>query len=240
MAVVRAGSREALAGTYDGRRWARSSRATMRLFERCGCTIHIEGAGALAAAGGPVVIVGNHMSMAETFILPGVCLAFREATFVVKQSLLDYPFFGPLLRARHPIAVSRANPREDLKEVLRQGQASLAEGRSVVVFPQATRSATFIPAQFNSLGVKLAARAGVPVVPLALKTDCQGIGRWIKDFGPLTRRLPMHFAFGAPLDPRGQEKATHAAVVSFIRDHLTDWGGVVKEDAADGELPKAG
>lgn len=232
MGIVWSGGRDARAGRYDEARWTRSSFETIHLLERCGCRMRIVGAKALAEAGGPAVIVANHMSMAETFVLPAIVLAFRPVSFVVKESLLRYPYFGDILGACHPISVTRENPRQDLKEVLRQGQAALAGGRCVVVFPQATRSTAFVPAAFNTLGVKLAARAGVPVVPLALKTDFQGAGRVIKDFGPLDRRQPMHYAFGAPLDPRDNEKAVHAAVVDFIRTRMLAWGGEVRESGA--------
>ncbi len=227
-AIVIRANRIARAGNYDNRRWAGSSFDTIRLVERCGGQVTIAGALALAEAKGPAVIVANHMSMAETFILPGLVLAFRGVSFVVKESLLHYPAFGAVLRACNPISVTRENPREDLKAVFTQGQAALEAGRSVVVFPQATRAPYFAPALFNTLGVKLAARAGVPVVPLALKTDFQGTGRIIKDFGPIDRRQAMHYHFGAPIDPRGREKETHAQVVAFIRERMTAWGGEVR------------
>ena len=95
---------------------------------------------------------------------------------MVKESLLKYPFFGPVLGSREPIVVGRSNPREDLVAVLEGGEARLKQGRSVIVFPQSTRSSVFDPAHFNTIGVKLAKRAGVPVIPVALKTDAWGNG----------------------------------------------------------------
>ena len=230
--IVGEGSRYSRRGRYPRPVWSLSSYRAIQAAERCGGQVHILGANALARTGGPAVIIANHMSMAETFILPCVVMAYGEVSFVVKESLLRYPLFGTLLRGCHPISVSRQDARQDLKDVLGQGQAALAAGRSVVVFPQATRQSCFVPKNFNSLGVKLAARAGVPVVPLALKTDFQSNGRWIKEVGPLNRRLPLRFHFADPMDPRGAEKSAHAAVVAWIRDRLTAWGGEVREETA--------
>jgi 1-acyl-sn-glycerol-3-phosphate acyltransferase len=99
----------------------------------------------------------------------------------------------------------------------------------VVIFPQATRSAEFDPAEFNSLGVKLAARAGVPVIPLALRTDFMGNGRLVKDLGPIDPGKGVYYAFGAPLQVSKTGRETHEAVVKFITTHLKAWGGTVKE-----------
>lgn len=230
--IVFIARRLAQAGRYDASAWAASAFATLRSCERCGGTVHIRGAQEPGRSGSPAVIIANHMSMAETFVLPAILLTHRDVCFIVKHSLTTHPLFGPIMRAVHPISVTRANPRQDLKDVLEQGQAALAAGRHVVVFPQATRTAFFSPPDFNTLGVKLAARAGVPVIPLALKTDFQGNGKRIKEFGPLDRRQPMHYHFGEPMTVVGREKAAHAEVVAFIRERVTAWGGHVNETTA--------
>ena len=99
-----------------------------------------------------------------------------------------------------------------------------------MVFPQATRNPAFRPAVFNSLGVKLAARSGVPVVPLALKTDFSGIGPIVKEFGKIRRDRTVHFRFGEPCDPAAGQKETHAAVIDFIASAMREWGGQVIQD----------
>ena len=59
---------------------------------------------------GPVVIIANHMSMLETVLIPGLVVPVNELAIVVKESLLRYPLFGPVMRAVKPIAVTRRNP----------------------------------------------------------------------------------------------------------------------------------
>lgn len=208
---------------YEGR-----SFASLRVTEGAGGVVEVGGLEHVAGVSGPVVFVGNHMSTLETLLLPGLILPFKDVAFVVKQSLLDYPIFGKIMRAVKQIAVARVNPRDDLKVVLTQGEALLRAGVSVVVFPQATRSVEFDVEAFNSLGVKLAARAGVPVVPLALKTDFMGNGRVFKDLGYVDHRKTIHFEFGAPLEVTGNGREAHEAIVAFITAHLRQWGGQVK------------
>lgn len=216
-------------GRFNLDRWAELSYAVFHAVEACGGRVHIRGSEHVRDLQGPAVIVANHMSLIETMLLPVQVLAHRPVTFVVKEGLLRYPVFGSIMRAVDPIAVGRANPREDLKAVLTEGPRRLEAGRSIIIFPQSTRSVAFHPAEFNSLGAKLARRAGVPVVPLALKTDFMVNGRLFKDLGPVDRRIPIHFRYGAPIDVGAREKEAHEQVVAFIRSNLTAWGGQVVE-----------
>jgi 1-acyl-sn-glycerol-3-phosphate acyltransferase len=134
------------------------------------------------------------------------------------------PVFGPIMRSRKPVLVGRTNPREDLKVVLEGGTEKLNSGQSIVIFPQSTRALVFNSEDFNSLGIKLAIKAGVPVIPIALKTDAWGIGRLVKEFGPIDRRKKVHFAFGEPLTIQGRGSDEHQKVVNFIQEHLAKWG----------------
>ncbi|UZP68320.1 1-acyl-sn-glycerol-3-phosphate acyltransferase [Desulfovibrio mangrovi] len=203
--------------------WVNSSLGIIRAFERVGVTFHFENLQAFAQLNTPCVFVGNHMSTLETFVLPALIQPYRNVTFVVKQSLMEYPFFRWIMHSRDPIAVGRTNPREDLRAVLDGGIQRLEKGISVVVFPQATRSVELDPAHFNSIGIKLAKKAGVPVVPLALKTDTWGVGALIKDFGPVNPAIPVRMRFGNPISIEGNGKAEHQHVCDFIANALKEW-----------------
>ena len=163
------------------------------------------------------------MSMLETMVLPAIIQPIRDVTFVVKKSLLEYPVFRHVVRARDPIAVSRENPREDFKTVMQAGMERLQNGSSVVVFPQTTRSLTFDPAQFNSIGLKLALKAKVPMVPIALKTDAWRNGKWLKDIGRIDPTKKVHFAFGRPLKIEGRGTLQQKEATDFIQAKLNDW-----------------
>jgi 1-acyl-sn-glycerol-3-phosphate acyltransferase len=132
--------------------------------------------------------------------------------------------FKHIISARDPIVVDRVNPREDLAVVLRDGCRLLDQGRSLVVFPQTTRTLTFETEKFNTIGIKLARSAHVPVVPVAVKSDAWGIGRFVKEFGKIDPFKPVHFAFGSPIAVEGRGADAHQAVIAFIRRKLEAWG----------------
>ena len=217
-------------GTLDDGRWAFHSHRVVQIVESVGGKVNISGLESVSDHQGPVVYIGNHMSLAETLMLPGIVLAFSRVNFVIKEELRHYPVLGSIFKALGLIAVSRKNPREDFKVVLREGHKFISNGGSVLIFPQATRSVGFDIQAFNTLGVKLASRAGVPVVPVAIKTDFHGNGKWIKDMGPITTQKTLYFKFGDPLPASGKSREIHQQVVEFISKNLSAWGGKVKKN----------
>ncbi|WP_457575290.1 lysophospholipid acyltransferase family protein [Desulfomarina sp.] len=220
--VARAGWK-AKQGEYDSHSWIDSSLEVLSRLENAGIRVEISGIENLLELNKPVVIVGNHMSMMETLLLPGIIQPLTEVTFVVKQSLLDYPVFKYVMRSRNPIAVSRTNPRKDLKVVMTEGVERLKDGISVIVFPQTTRSQDFDAKQMSSIGVKLAKKAGADVVPLALKTDAWQNGRLVKDFGRLDVEKTAYFSFGSPLRVVGKGNEEQTAINNYITEKLRAW-----------------
>jgi 1-acyl-sn-glycerol-3-phosphate acyltransferase len=221
--ITKKASKLALNGKYTDEEWVRSSFEMLHLMERSGAKFRITGIENLDKARKPMVIISNHMSTVETLVFPGLIRPHIPVTFVVKDSLVKGNFFGPVMRSRNPIVVSRKNSREDLMEVLNKGKDLLSKGISIVIFPQSTRRIEFIPEEFNSLGVKLAAKTGVQVVPVAIKTDFWKNGRLIKEFGRLDRKQPICIKFGEPMEIRGNGKEENEAIIHFIKSNLDAW-----------------
>jgi len=156
--------------------------------------------------------------------LPSIIAPLMEMTFVIKESLMKAPIFGTVFASQNPIVVARENPREDLQRVMTAGVALLEQGISVTIFPQSTRTRKFIPEEFNTLGVKLAKRGNVPVVPIALKTDFWENGKVLRDLGPIYRDRTIHFAFGKPIEVEGNGREAHRQSIEFISEWLKKWG----------------
>lgn len=219
----------ALKGNYDKESWAASSNDIFKLIEECGGRYHITGLDNLHNCKEPVVIVSNHISTLETMIFPGIIAPVMDVTFIVKDSLVKHRYFGPIMKAREPIIVERKNSREDFKRVMTEGPELLAKGISIVVFPQSTRKDEFIPSEFNSLGVKLAKKANVKIIPVAIKTDFWGHGKFLKDLGPLHRSKPIYMDFGKPMEVSSSGKEEHEKIIKFISSSLIKWGGKVEK-----------
>ena len=210
-------------GTYDDLQWSRSSHQVLKSLESVGVRFELSGLDHIRQLESPCVFVANHMSMLETTVLPAIIQPIHDVAFVVKQSLLEYPVFRHVMRARDPIAVSRDNPREDFIAVMRGGIERLQKGISIVVFPQTMRCLTFDPSQFNTMGVKLARRAKVPLVPIALKTDAWGNGKWFTYLGPIDPNKVVHIAFGEPIVIEGRGAQQHQEIINYIAAKLSHW-----------------
>lgn len=192
----------------------------IELLREVGCNVTIKGIENLENTESPCVFISNHMSTLETLILPAVLGIKFRVTFVVKKSLIKYPFFGRILSTLNPIPVTRENPKEDYKIVIQEGIKRLEKGISVIIFPQATRQINFEPEKFNTLGIKLAKKALVPAVPIALRTDAWGVGRILKDFGKIDPSKPICFFIGKPIYIENRGLKEHLHIIKFIEQSL--------------------
>ena len=212
-----------LFGKFNCERWAEACFSSIVFAEKINGRLIFEGFEERTSYEGPVVYVSNHMSTLETMILPTTLLTFTELSIVLKESLSRTPLIGRAFKRLGCISVSRKNARADLQIVLKVGAQRLADGRSVLLFPEGTRQSVFSCKKFNSLGAKLAHRAGVPVVPVAVKTDFMGTGKIIKDFGRVDPSKIIYIACGPILSSELGAKAMHAGCLTFIENRLNIW-----------------
>jgi len=221
--VVLRTRKEAIRKEYDTKAWTDSSYEILKFIENTGGRFHITGMENITKPEGPVLLISNHMSTLETMVMPCIVGPHRETTFVVKESLVRHPLFGDVMRSRNPIVVGRTDPRKDLEAVMNGGAELLAKGVSIIIFPQSTRSLEFKPEEFNSIGVKLAKKTGVQVIPVAIKTDFWGNGKIIKELGPLDRKKTIYFKFGEPFSITGNGKEDNQRIIEFIHASLLEW-----------------
>ena len=217
------GSKLAKQGKYDVNEWIKSSKKAFDILESVGVKFNISGINNVKNLTGPVVFIGNHMSTLETFIMPLLIQPYRDVTFVIKKELAEMPVFSHIVLTREPIIVGRKNPREDFKLVMDKGTEILNKGRSIIIYPQTTRTTNFDPKEFNTIGIKLARKARVPVVPVALKTDAWGNGKLIKDIGRIDTKKTVYFEFFEPIEIKGNGKEEHQAIIEKIQMSLNKW-----------------
>ena len=192
------------------------SNEVIEMCESVGGRVEITGLDNIRSVSGGVVIAANHQSTLETLLFPTIMDRLKPVTFVVKKSLVTGWAFGPIMRLFNPIALDRKEPKVDLDKVMKDGTAALQEGKTVVLFPQGTRCKGFDPATFNSLAVKLAKRAGVPVIPCAVKTDFWENGKILSTIGDIYPDRTVHMAFGPAITIDGAGKKEQRQLLDFI------------------------
>ncbi len=129
-------------------------------------------------AGGPFVVVANHQSILDILLLSRMP---REMKWVAKEELFKIPWVGTMLRMSGDIAIRRGDA-ESGGEALARARAYLANGMSVMIFPEGTRSKTGTLLPFKSGAFRLALEAGVAVLPVAVHGTARGMpkgGPWV-------------------------------------------------------------
>ena len=207
-------------------KWAHFCFVSLQKAEAFGTKVAFDGWEKRRDYKGPVVYLCNHMSTLETILLPFTLLTFGPFNVVVKASLSHLPGLERAADHMGLIPIGRTSPREDLMTIFRVGGERIAQGISVLIFAQGTRQPVFARKGWSSIGAKLAEKAGVPAMPIAVKTDIQptrpdGKG-WLKDFGTVDPSKDIRVRCGPVLT--GTSREMHAASFDWIKTQLDEWG----------------
>jgi 1-acyl-sn-glycerol-3-phosphate acyltransferase len=114
---------------------------------------------------GPVIFMSNHQG---NFDILALCNAIpRQFAWIAKEELFAIPVFGHSMLRGGYIPLDRSDGRSAMKSI-EAAAAKIRSGRSVVIFPEGTRTADGALLPFKWGGFLLAAKAGVPIVPLTI------------------------------------------------------------------------
>jgi 1-acyl-sn-glycerol-3-phosphate acyltransferase len=113
----------------------------------------------------PCLFVGNHQS---NFDIPVILSNMNRTTgAVAKKEMLKIPIMSYWMKQIHCVFMDRENPREALKAIA-EGVENLKNGSSMLIFPEGTRSKSNNMGEFKKGSMRLAIKAGVPIVPVTL------------------------------------------------------------------------
>ena len=115
---------------------------------------------------GPCVFVCNHISNFDPMVT-AVYLKKRRIIFLSKESNFRIPIAGSFINKAGYLCIDREDPREAMKAI--NGAVSrIADGISVGVYPEGTRSKTGELGDFKDGVFLIAKKAKVPVVVMTL------------------------------------------------------------------------
>jgi 1-acyl-sn-glycerol-3-phosphate acyltransferase len=133
-------------------------------FRALGQRIEVTGLEHLPRTGG-ALLACNHVGYVD-FIYGGVApeRIGRRVRFMAKRELFDHPVTGPIMRACGHIEVDRA----DGEASATRARELLSRGELVGIFPEATISRAMEIKELKTGAVRIAAAAGVPLIPVVL------------------------------------------------------------------------
>lgn len=187
------------------------------LFKVLGMKFQTSGTEHIPTEGG-AVLAANHIGYVD-FIFDGLAAqpSGRLVRFMAKKDAFEHPVSGPLMRSYHHISVDRDNGEQSYRDAVEYAR----NGEIVGIFPEATISRSFEIKELKTGAVRMAAEAGVPLIPMVtwgtqlLKTkdheaDLFGRGKTIA----------LHV--GAPLDVTGEDPVAETARLREAMTALLD------------------
>jgi 1-acyl-sn-glycerol-3-phosphate acyltransferase len=178
--------------------WRMAGRLSRAFFRWSGIPLVVRGLENLPAAG-PVVIAANHTSYLDGAVLLAV-LEPRNYAFVAKRELEGNFLSRTLVKGIGAEFVERFDVQKSAEHADALVDAAKA-GRSLIVFPEGTMMRHTGLMAFRAGAFQAAAKAGVPVVPVALR----GVRSVLRDGTWYPRRSPIAVTFSAPVMPEGED-----------------------------------
>lgn len=167
--------------------WGRYNRFLLQIF----CDLRVQVQGSERIPPHPYVVLSKHQSAWETVVFQAL---FPGALLVLKQSLLNIPFFGWALMATGQIAIDRSQGIKAMRSMTVKCQEAFEAGCSVIIFPEGTRMAPGEVGKYNPGGVGVAVASGVPILPVA-----HDAGRYWGRRAFLKRPGTIQLCIGAPI-----------------------------------------
>lgn len=198
-------------------------------FRLLGQKIDIVGADLVPRTGG-VLLACNHIGYVD-FVYGGLAAnpAGRKVRFMAKRELFDHKLTGPLMRSMHHIEVDRGEGLASFRTAVDY----LRDGEAVGIFPEATISRAMELKEFKTGAVRIAAEAGVPLVPVVM----WGTQRMLtkdhpKDF---SRGKTILLRVGEPMHPTADDPVAETAELHRVMSQMLEES--IRDYPADEQPP---
>ncbi|MFW6773151.1 lysophospholipid acyltransferase family protein [Nocardioides sp. CPCC 205120] len=166
---------------------------------------------------GGVLLAVNHVGYVD-YVYGGLAAnpSGRYVRFMAKKEIFDNPVGGPVMRSFHHIEVDRGEGAASAAKAVDY----LRKGEAVGIFPEATISRSFEIKELKTGAVRIAAMAGVPLLPVVLF----GTHRmWTKDHPrDFSRGKTIGVHVGAPLHPTAADPVAETAELHESMKALLD------------------
>lgn len=121
---------------------------------------------------GATVYMGTHKSYLDIVIM--LALIDQPLIFIGKEELRRVPFIRTWFKDVGGVAMQRDDIRQSYK-VIMEVIEKLKEGYSVAIFPEGTRAITKDMGEFKVGSFKLATKANVPIIPIAMQNTFKSL-----------------------------------------------------------------
>ncbi|WP_342277868.1 lysophospholipid acyltransferase family protein [Spiroplasma endosymbiont of Nephrotoma flavescens] len=142
------------------------------------------------------VMIANHQSNFDALLLLLIndFSKFAPLAFIAKQELQEHKIFKRFVQLIDVLFLDRNNPRHAL-EVFSDAKMLIRVPRTMVIFPEGTRSNSSTVQEFKPAALRIAYQAYVPIIPVAIINSYEVFNK--KSQG----KKKIYLVIQKPLDP---------------------------------------
>jgi 1-acyl-sn-glycerol-3-phosphate acyltransferase len=159
------------------------------------------------------VVVSNHQSFYDIFVLYG--WLGIDIKWVMKKELRKVPIIGYICEKMEHIYIDRSNPQAAV-ESINQAKARIANGISVIFFPEGTRSATGRLGPFKKGAFRLAVDLGLPLLPVTISGTRNILPKGSMDLFPGRVKMVIH----PPIATKGYDHGSLELLMQKARNQI--------------------
>jgi 1-acyl-sn-glycerol-3-phosphate acyltransferase len=168
------------------------------------------------------IFASNHLSLIDT---PGLVAHLpRQLCFMAKKELFSVPFMGWYLARQGHIPVERSDPKATVRSMAEAARVIQTERKSLLAFPEGTRSKDGQMLPFKEGTALLAIRSGTPIIPVAVV----GTDRIMPSKALEIRGGAVEIHLGNPIAVAGLDAKQRGEITERLRREI---------EALRGELP---
>jgi len=143
-----------------------------------GCKLQVYGA--FPNSSETYVIMSNHVSFLDVFVIPSVLLKHKNFSAIAASKNFKIPIYSSFLKRMRVVSIDRSN-REQAIEGIKKSEEVLKDGYHITILPEGTRTLDGNLGAFKKGGFHLAIDTNTPILPIVTKGlfDIKPRNRWI-------------------------------------------------------------
>ena len=162
-----------------------------------------------------VLYVGNHNSYFDILLTYSQCPGLTG--YVAKSEMLRYPLLRDWMKRLYCVFLDRSDLRAGMQIILTCIDY-IKNGISICIFPEGTRSKDGQMQPFHEGSLKMAAKTGCPIIPMAISNSAQ----IFENHMPFVRPCKVIVEYGAPVYPKELSKEDQKFLGAYTQKKIQE------------------
>lgn len=162
-----------------------------------------------------VLYVGNHNSYFDILLTYSQCPGLTG--YVAKSEMLRYPLLRDWMKRLYCVFLDRSDLRAGMQMILTCIDY-IKNGISICIFPEGTRSKDGQMQPFHEGSLKMAAKTGCRIIPMAISNSAQ----IFENHMPFVRPCKVIVEYGAPVYPKELSKEDQKFLGAYTQKKIQE------------------